>query len=143
MTSEFHSGQDVLDIIPAVGESVKILTSLRNQHLETVRKLENSKFSDNRDCEGLLMRITEVKESLQRLDLGLVEGELVMALSDCEEKLEHDQVQGELELLKIKDENDWLREELEETEKKLEDVLSRIAILEVDKQHHNFIQEVK
>ena len=89
------------------------------------------------------MRITEVKESLQRLDLGLVEGELVMALSDCEEKLEQDQVQGELELLKIKDENDWLREELEETEKKLEDVLSRIAILEVDKQHHNFIQEVK
>ena len=46
MTSEFHSGQDVLDIIPAVGESVKILTSLRNQHLETVRKLENSKTQE-------------------------------------------------------------------------------------------------
>merc|ERR1719500_848653 len=89
------------------------------------------------------MRINEVKGSLQRLDLGLEEGKLVVALSQYEEQLEQDQFQGEIELSKIKDENDWLREELEETEKRLEDVLTTIAVLEIRKQQHQFIQETK
>ena len=88
------------------------------------------------------MRINEVRESLQRLDLGLEEGKLVIALSEYEEQFEQDQIQEEVKLLQIKDENDWLREELEETEKKLEDVLSTIAELEIRKNHHHFIQEV-
>ena len=88
------------------------------------------------------MRINEVKDSLHRLDLGLEEGKLVVALSEYEEQLEQDQIQEEIELLKIKDENDWLREELEEAEKRLEDVLTTIAVLEIRKQHHHFIKEV-
>ena len=66
----------------------------------------------------------------------------MVALSQYGEQLEQDQVQGEIELSKIKDENDWLREELEETEKRLEDVLTTIAVLEIRKQQHHFIQEV-
>ena len=118
------------------------LTSLRHCHVETVKSLESGQSHGNRDSEGLLMRINEVKGSLQRLDLGLEEGKLVVALSQYGEQLEQDQVQGEIELSKIKDENDWLREELEETEKRLEDVLTTIAVLEIRKQQHHFIQEV-
>ena len=135
-------GQDDRDVLPTVQESLHTLTSLRHRHVETVKRLESGESHGNRDSEGVLMRINEVKGSLQRLDLGLEEGKLVVALSQYGEQLEQDQVQGEIELSKIKDENDWLREELEETEKRLEDVLTTIAVLEIRKQQHHFIQEV-
>jgi len=42
----------------------------------------------------------------------------------------------------LKDENEWLREELEDTEKRLEDALSRLAELEEEKLHWTFMEEV-
>ena len=41
------------------------------------------------------------------------------------------------------DENDWLREELEDTEKRLEDALSRLAQLEEEKKHWDFMEETR
>ena len=140
---EDQDGQDGQDVLPAVHESLHSLASLRHRHVDTVTRLERGQSLRNTDAEGLLMRINETKDSLQRLELGLEEGGLVIALTEYEQQLEQDQVQREVELLKIKDENDWLREELEETERRLEDVLSTIAALEITKQHHHFIQEVK
>ena len=40
-------------------------------------------------------------------------------------------------------ENDWLREELEDTEKRLEDALSRLAQLEEEKKHWDFMEETR
>jgi hypothetical protein len=40
------------------------------------------------------------------------------------------------------DENEWLREELEDTERRLEDALASLAHMEEEKQHWLFIQEV-
>ena len=42
----------------------------------------------------------------------------------------------------VKDENEWLREELEDTEKRLEDALARLAGIEEEKLHWNFMEEV-
>jgi len=44
---------------------------------------------------------------------------------------------------RIKDENDWLREELEDTEKRLEDAILRVTELEEEKKHWVFMEEVK
>ena len=135
-------GQENQDVLPALHESLHSLASLRHRHVETVTRLERGLFHRNTDTEGLLMRINEVKDSHQRIELGLEEGKLVIALSEYEQQLEQDQVQRDIELLKIKDENDWLREELEETERRLEEVLSTIAALEIGEEHHHFIKEV-
>ena len=43
----------------------------------------------------------------------------------------------------LQGENEWLREELEDTEKRLEDALSRLAGLEQEKIHWNFMEEVR
>jgi hypothetical protein len=40
------------------------------------------------------------------------------------------------------DENEWLREELEDTERRLEDALARLAQMEEEKQHWLFMEEV-
>ena len=142
MSRVHRPGQDDRDVLSAVQESLNTLTSLKHRHVDTVKRLESGKSHGNRDSERHHMRINEVKDSLHRLDLGLEEGKLVVALSEYEKQLEQDQIQGEIELMKIKDENDWLREELEEAEKRLEDVLTTIAVLEIRKQHHHFIKEV-
>ena len=42
----------------------------------------------------------------------------------------------------VQDENEWLREELEDTEKRLEDALARLAGIEEEKLHWNFMEEV-
>jgi len=39
-------------------------------------------------------------------------------------------------------ENEWLREELDDTEKRLEDALARLAQMEVEKKHRVFMEEV-
>jgi hypothetical protein len=42
----------------------------------------------------------------------------------------------------LEDENEWLREELEDTERRLEDALARLAHMEEEKQHWLFMEEV-
>ena len=44
---------------------------------------------------------------------------------------------------RVKDENDWLRDELEETEKKLHEALGKITYLEEEKKNNDFLSEVK
>jgi hypothetical protein len=43
--------------------------------------------------------------------------------------------------LLLEDENEWLREELEDTERRLEDALARLAQMEEEKQHWLFMEE--
>jgi hypothetical protein len=42
----------------------------------------------------------------------------------------------------LEEENEWLREELEDTERRLEDALARLAHMEEEKQHWLFMEEV-
>ena len=56
--------------------------------------------------------------------------------------LESEQSMNKLEIIRVKDENDWLREELEDAEKRLEDVLERLAGLDEEKKHWLFMEEV-
>ena len=94
------------------------------------------------DQTDLRPRISEVKRTLDQLDLGVTEGRLMLTIIDYLETLDTDQAQDGLQLVKIKDENDWLREELEEAERRLEDVLATIAGLEVEQEQHLLMQEV-
>ena len=87
-------------------------------------------------------RVSQVKRTLDQLDLGVNEGRLMLTIINYLETLESDQAETGLQLVKIKDENDWLREELEEAERRLEEVLATIAGLEVEREQHALIQEV-
>merc|ERR1712228_905181 len=50
---------------------------------------------------------------------------------------------GKMEMRRVKDENDWLREELEDTERRLEKALSRLAVIEEEKQQWLFMEQVR
>ena len=100
---------------------------------------------------------------LQVLDLGVEEGRLVVAVAGLAQQMEEDSTFAQEELARLKvtnentasshvtsvlisgwlqGENDWLREELEEAERRLEEVLARVAGLEVEQQQRVFLQEV-
>ena len=100
---------------------------------------------------------------LQVLDLGVEEGRLVVAVASLAQQMEEDRTFAQEELARLKvtnehtasshvtsvlisdwlqGENDWLREELEEAERRLEDVLATVAGLEVEQQQRVFLQEV-
>ena len=57
--------------------------------------------------------------------------------------MEADKVQMKLEMKRVKDENDWLRDELEETEKKLHEALGKITDLEEEKRSNDLLKEVQ
>ena len=119
----------LLDPVSSTTRQLEILTT---QHQTVLTSL----VSQDQD------RISQVKRTLDQLDLGVNEGRLMLTIINYLETLESDQAETGLQLVKIKDENDWLREELEEAERRLEEVLATIAGLEVEQEQHALIQEV-
>ena len=119
----------LLDPVSSTTRQLEILTT---QHQTILTSL----VSQDQD------RISQVKRTLDQLDLGVNEGRLMLTIINYLETLESDQAETGLQLVKIKDENDWLREELEEAERRLEEVLATIAGLEVEQEQHALIQEV-
>ena len=67
----------------------------------------------------------------------------VLGLKNHFDQMEADKVQMKLEMKRVKDENDWLRDELEETEKKLHEALGKITDLEEEKRSNDFLKEVQ
>ena len=119
----------LLDPVSSTTRQLEILTT---QHQTVLTSL----VSQDQD------RISQVKRTLDQLDLGVNEGRLMLTIINYLETLESDQAETGLQLVKIKDENDWLREELEEAERRLEEVLATIAGLEVEQEQHALIHEV-
>ena len=119
-------------LLDSVSSTTRQLETLTTQHQTVLTSL----VSQDQD------RISQVKRTLDQLDLGVNEGRLMLTIINYLETLESDQAETGLQLVKIKDENDWLREELEEAERRLEEVLATIAGLEVEQEQHALIQEV-
>ena len=119
-------------LLDSVSSTTRQLETLTTQHQTVLASL----VSQDQD------RISQVKRTLDQLDLGVNEGRLMLTIINYLETLESDQAETGLQLVKIKDENDWLREELEEAERRLEEVLATIAGLEVEQEQHALIQEV-
>ena len=136
MSSALDFSHPLLDSISGATGSLELL---HNQHQQIRRSLVSQSQQTEED---LRPRISEVKRTLDQLDLGVTEGRLMLTIINYLDTLETDQAQAGLQLVKIKDENDWLREELEEAERRLEDVLATIAGLEVEQEQHLLMQEV-
>ena len=126
-------------LLDSISGATGSLELLHHQHEEIRKSLLTQTEQTEED---LRPRISEVKRTLDQLDLGVNEGRLILTIIDYLDNLETDQAQAGLQLVKMKDENDWLREELEEAERRLEDTLARIATLEVEQEQHLLMQEV-
>ena len=126
-------------LLDSISGSTGSLEVLHHQHQQVRRSLLRQAEKTGEDLEH---RISEVKRTLDQLDLGVNEGRLMLTIINYLDSLEAAQAEAGLQMVKMKDENDWLREELEEAERRLEDTLARIATLEVEQEQHLLMQEV-
>ena len=101
---------------------------------------EAAKDNDNQLLEE---RIQHVTASLEQLEVGIEESSVILQLSDHFQRLEADRSTLRLEMGRVQDENDWLREELSDTQRKLQEALAEVAELREEKRKWEFEEELR
>ena len=126
------------------------LRALKEDHLNILDSLTNKHGDRNNNCDekntpddNIKERINAVGDSLQLLEDGIADSGLILSLAQYFETFESERSITKLEMKRVKDENDWLRDELENTERRLHEALSTLAELEEEKHQYNFTNEVK
>jgi len=122
---------------------INILGNIRNEE-EQLQKRGSESSEERREQEvGLEERIGAVTEQLQMLEVGVAESNVMLSLASHFDSMEAERCMAKMEMRRVKDENDWLREELEDTERRLEEALSRLAVIEEEKQQWLFMEQVR
>lgn len=88
-------------------------------------------------------RITNVTRSLEQLEVGIAESTVLLSLNDHFERLEADRSTLRLEMGRVQDENEWLREELNDTQRQLQEALAELAGIKEEKKQWEFQEEIR
>ena len=131
----------------------KGLTTLRDDHYTVLANIRDD-FENQKNCEtkdqikpshGLLLedRIANVTQSLEKLEVGIAESSVLLGLHDHFERLEADRSTLRLEMGRVQDENEWLREELSDTQKQLQEALADLAEIREEKKQWEFQEELR
>merc|ERR1711935_393305 len=88
-------------------------------------------------------RITNVTRSLEQLEVGIAESSVLLSLNDHFERLEADRSTLRLEMGRVQDENEWLREELNDTQRQLQEALAELAGIKEEKKQWEFQEEIR
>jgi chromosome segregation ATPase len=131
------------DVIVRTRDCEEGFASLRDEHENILSHLKvKGKQSSENGVKGIKERVKEVTETLELLEVGVEESNIITTLAEHFDNIESDQSMIKLDIMRVKDENDWLREELEDVEKRMEDTLVHLAGLEEEKKHWLFMEEV-
>jgi len=88
-------------------------------------------------------RISNVTRSLEQLEVGIAESTVLLSLNDHFERLEADRSTLRLEMGRVQDENEWLREELNGTQRQLQEALAELAGIKEEKKQWQFQEEMR
>ncbi|XP_040574929.1 kinesin light chain 1 [Lepeophtheirus salmonis] len=127
------------------------LRSLRDDHFNIVGPLreefENVKNTNtgvvNDNDRALEQRLRTVNDSIEKLEIGIEESSVLIGLSEHFQRIESDRSVLRLEMGRITDENDWLREELTETQRKLKEAYEEIEELHIERREMQFNDEIR
>ncbi|KAM4694751.1 kinesin light chain 4 isoform 3-T5 [Discoglossus pictus] len=121
------------------------LEALRNEHnsilhslLETIKCLKKDEEANLvHEKSGLL------RKSVEMIELGLGEAQLMMALSNHLTAVESEKQKLRAQVRRLCQENQWLRDELANTQQKLQHSEQSVAQLEEEKKHLEFMNQLK
>ena len=140
------------DIISQTKVTKNGLSALRDDHYGILSKIrdeaENKKNdNDNRQENNnhllLQSRIEHVTKSLESLEVGIEEAAVLLNLSEHFDRVEAERSTVRLEMGRVMDENDWLREELADTQRKLQEALLEVTQLQEEKAKWEFEEELR
>lgn len=118
----------------------------KNDQASTKDQVQLVSSPKNGACRGktvLEERITNVTKSLEQLEVGIAESNVLLSLHDHFERLEADRSTLRLEMGRVQDENEWLREELSDTQRQLQEALAELAELKEEKKQWQFQEEIR
>ncbi|XP_030073297.1 LOW QUALITY PROTEIN: kinesin light chain 3 [Microcaecilia unicolor] len=139
------------DIIVTHRQVVKGLEALRNENRVLSHMLEEALLYGQKEETGKIGKDMELQEekyqllrkSLETIDLGLGEAKMMIALSTHIGLLEAEKHKLKSQVKRLCQENLWLRDELANTQQRLQHSEEMVAQLEEEKKHLKFMNQMK
>jgi len=122
------------------------LDTLKNDYQQILNTLLSSMKTikrENGDTNLVEEKTNILQRSLETIELGLGEGQVMMDLSNYLQKIEAEKQKLRAQVRRLCQENGWLRDELATTQQKLQVSEQKVATLEEEKKHLEFMNEMK
>ncbi|KAJ1108134.1 hypothetical protein NDU88_005516 [Pleurodeles waltl] len=133
------------EIISKTKQVIQGLEALKNEHNSILQSLLDTLKCLKKDDETNLVeeKSIMIRKSLEMLELGLGEAQVMMALSNHLNAVESEKQKLRAQVRRLCQENQWLRDELANTQQKLQRSEQSVAQLEEEKKHLEFMNQLK
>nr|CAG4648558.1 EOG090X03K5 [Polyphemus pediculus] len=122
------------------------LEALRAEHQSILQGLNGSlkaATQEKLDSNVIEEKANLIKKSLDMIELGLGEAQVMVALATHLQALEAEKQKLRAQVRRLCQENAWLRDELANTQQRLQASEQAVAQLEEDKKHLEFVNTIK
>ncbi|XP_077993725.1 kinesin light chain 1-like isoform X3 [Glandiceps talaboti] len=134
------------EIISGTKQVIQGLEQLKNEHNGILNGLYQSLKAvkkDNEDSNLVEEKTSLLQKSLESIELGLSEAQVMMALGHHLNMVEAEKQKLRAQVRRLCQENAWLRDELANTQQKLQSSEQSVAQLEEEKKHLEFMNQMK
>ncbi|XP_022329225.2 kinesin light chain-like isoform X7 [Crassostrea virginica] len=134
------------EIISGTKTITQGLDTLKNEHHQILNGLLSSMKTikkENEDTNLMEEKTNRLKKSLETIELGLSEAQVMMALANHLQHVEAEKQKLRAQVRRLCQENAWLRDELANTQQKLQGSEQRVATLEEEQKHLTFMNEMR
>lgn len=136
------------DIVSSTKTVIQGLEALRNEHNSILSGLRSSvQAVQQQDSNKAALVVEEkallVHKSLEALELGLGEAQVMVALASHLQAVEAEKQKLRAQVRRLCQENAWLRDELANTQQKLQASEQSVAQLEEDNKQLQFVNSLK
>lgn len=127
---------------------VQGLEALRHEHTSILAGLDtamkhSAESSPTEGRDNVPEKAGILQKSLDQIELGLSEAQIMLALASHLQTVEAEKQKQRAQVRRLCQENAWLRDELAATQQKLQMSEQRVAQLEEDKKHIEFMASMK
>nr|XP_045226513.1 kinesin light chain 2 isoform X2 [Macaca fascicularis] len=129
------------EIVLGTKAVIQGLETLRGEHRALLAPLVAPEASEAEP--GSQERCILLRRSLEAIELGLGEAQVILALSSHLGAVESEKQKLRAQVRRLVQENQWLREELAGTQQKLQRSEQAVAQLEEEKQHLLFMSQIR
>ncbi|XP_072405517.1 kinesin light chain 3 isoform X2 [Chiloscyllium punctatum] len=133
------------EIITSTKQVIQGLEALKNENNTILQNLQETLHGLTEDEEAHLVeeKTCLIQRSLEMIELGLSEAQVVTALSTHLSTVEAEKQKLRAQVRRLCQENQWLRDELAGTQQKLQKSEQMVAQLEEEKKHLEFMNQIK
>ncbi|EDM12463.1 kinesin light chain 2 (predicted), isoform CRA_a [Rattus norvegicus] len=129
------------EIVLGTKAVIQGLETLRGEHRALLAPLASHEAGEAEP--GSQERCLLLRRSLEAIELGLGEAQVILALSSHLGAVESEKQKLRAQVRRLVQENQWLREELAGTQQKLQRSEQAVAQLEEEKQHLLFMSQIR